>query len=67
VRFSVEAGLVYETIAVDTSKEDQDLRFFRVINPDGIISAIVDTGGLGDPDARLRRISSFCLPRQPDN
>ena len=41
--FLEEAGLPYEPIPVDTSKGEQRATAFRAINPNGKVSAIVDT------------------------
>jgi GSH-dependent disulfide-bond oxidoreductase len=51
--FLEEAGLAYEMIPVDTSKGEQHLRGFRVINPNGKVPAIVDTEGPGGREARV--------------
>ena len=51
--FLEEAGLAYETIPVDTSKGEQHLAAFRVINPNGKVPAIVDTDGPGGAEARV--------------
>jgi GSH-dependent disulfide-bond oxidoreductase len=51
--FLEEAGLPYETIAVDTSKGDQHRPAFRAINPNGKVPAIVDTDGPGGKEVRV--------------
>ncbi|CAN5440985.1 glutathione S-transferase N-terminal domain-containing protein [soil metagenome] len=51
--FLEEAGLPYETIAVDTSKGEQHSAAFRAINPNGKVPAIVDTDGPGGKEARV--------------
>ena len=45
--FLEEAGLPYETVAVDTGKGEQHSAAFRAINPNGKVPAIVDTDGPG--------------------
>jgi GSH-dependent disulfide-bond oxidoreductase len=51
--FLEEAGLAYEMVPVDTSKGEQHLPWFRAINPNGKVPAIVDTEGPGDKEARV--------------
>ncbi|SKA30330.1 glutathione S-transferase [Enhydrobacter aerosaccus] len=51
--FLEEAGLPYETIAVDTGKGEQHKPAFRAINPNGKVPAIVDTDGPGGREARV--------------
>ena len=52
--FLEEAGLVYETIPVDTSKGEQHQPSFRAINPNGKVPAIIDTDGPGGREAMDR-------------
>jgi len=51
--FLEEAGVPYETVAVDTSKGEQHAPAFRAINPNGKVPAIVDTDGPGGRQARV--------------
>jgi GST-like protein len=51
--FLEEAGLPYQTIAVDTRKGEQHAPAFRAVNPNGKVPAIVDTDGPGGNDARV--------------
>jgi GST-like protein len=51
--FLEETGLAYETIPVDTSKDEQHTPAFRAINPNGKVPAIVDTEGPGGREARV--------------
>jgi GST-like protein len=51
--FLEEAGLPYETVAVDTGKGEQHSAAFRAINPNGKVPAIVDTDGPGGKEARV--------------
>lgn len=51
--FLEETGLPYEVIPVDTSKGEQHMRAFRVINPNGKVPAIVDTDGPNGKEARV--------------
>jgi len=43
--FLEETGLPYGVIPVDTSKGEQHTPAFRAINPNGKVTAIVDTNG----------------------
>jgi GSH-dependent disulfide-bond oxidoreductase len=58
--FLEEAGLVYETIPVDTSKGEQHTPAYHAINPNGKVPAIIDTEGLG-------RQGSSCVRFQRDS
>ena len=51
--FLAETGLAYELIPVDTRKGDQHTEWFRAINPNGKVPAIVDTDGPGGKEARV--------------
>ncbi len=51
--FLEEAGLPFETIAVDTAKGEQHLPSFRAINPNGKVPAIIDTDGPGGKEVRV--------------
>lgn len=51
--FLEETGLPYEMIPVDTSRGEQHLPFFRAINPNGKVPAIVDTDGPGSKAVRV--------------
>src|SRR5579875_4182442 len=51
--FLEETELPYEIIPVDTSKGEQHLPAFRVINPNGKVPAIVDTEGPNGKEARV--------------
>ena len=51
--FLEETGLAYETIPVDTAKGDQHTAWFRAINPNGKVPAIVDTDGPGGREVRV--------------
>ena len=51
--FLEETGLPYETISVDTSKDEQHLPAFRAINLNGKVPAIVDTEGTAAREARV--------------
>jgi GSH-dependent disulfide-bond oxidoreductase len=48
-----EAGLLYETVPVDTSRGEQHKPAFRDINPNGKVPAIVDTEGPAGREARI--------------
>ena len=43
--FLEEAGLAYEVIPIDTRKGEQHAPYFRAVNPNGKVPAIVDTEG----------------------
>lgn len=51
--FLEEAGLAYETVAVDTGKGEQHAASFRAINPNGKVPAIIDTEGPGGKQVRV--------------
>lgn len=51
--FLAETGLAYELKPVDTSKGEQHSDWFRAINPNGKVPAIVDTDGPGGKEARV--------------
>lgn len=51
--FLEEAGLPYELIPVDTSKGEQHLADFLVVNPNGKVPAIIDTEGVGGGAVRV--------------
>ncbi|WPB83656.1 glutathione S-transferase family protein [Sediminicoccus rosea] len=59
--FLEEAGLVYETVPVDTMKGEQHEAAFRAINPNGKVPAIVDTEGPGGTEARVFDSSAILL------
>jgi len=59
--FLEEAGLAYETVAVDTMKGEQHEASFRAINPNGKVPAIVDTEGPGGTKARVFDSSAILL------
>src|SRR5258708_20380347 len=51
--FLEETGLPYETVPIDTAKGQQHTAEFREINPNGKVSAIVDTDAPGGPETRV--------------
>ncbi|MDB6104634.1 MAG: glutathione S-transferase [Gammaproteobacteria bacterium] len=59
--FLEEAGLVYETIPVDTSKGEQHTPAYRAINPNGKVPAIIDTEGLAGKEVRVFDSSAILL------
>ncbi|WP_236611172.1 glutathione S-transferase N-terminal domain-containing protein [Providencia burhodogranariea] len=48
-----ELKLPYQVIPIDTSKGEQHTELFRKINPNGKVSAIIDTEGLDDKEVRV--------------
>ncbi|MGV8856308.1 MAG: glutathione S-transferase family protein [Devosia sp.] len=51
--FLEEAGMVFETVPVDTSKGEQHSSAFRAVNPNGKVPAIVDTDGPDGAEVRV--------------
>jgi len=51
--FLHEAELPFEAVPVDTSKGEQHSNWFRTINPNGKVPAIVDSDGPGGKETRV--------------
>ncbi len=59
--FLEEAGLPYETVAVDTARGDQHRPEFRAVNPNGKVPAIIDTEGPHGNEVRVFDSSAILL------